>query len=246
MAAQPKPDYERLDDPALARLIAARDPDAVRLVTGRNNQRLFRAAWSILKNRSEAEDAVQSAYLKGFANIAGFEGRSSLSTWLTRIAINEALARDRAVRRRRRNLDNSSVTMLDDYREKLMRGSMSGNAPDADLARGQIRRLLEESIAQLPGPFRTVFVLREIEGLSVEETAESLGLVPATVKTRHLRARRRLQEALAPEVKAALSGTFPFAGADCEAITQRVVNAFCCGAAVERASPPGDRPEPRP
>lgn len=243
MASRAKLDYSSLDDPALARLVAARDPDAVRLVTGRNNQRLFRAAWSILKNRAEAEDAVQSAYLKGFAKIGAFEGRSSLSTWLTRIAINEALARDRAARRRRWDLENASVAVLEDYREKLMRGSMSGDSPDADLARGQLRRLLEDAIAALPAPFRTVFVLREVEGLSVEETADSLGIVPATVKTRHLRARRRLQEALAPEVKNALSGTFPFAGADCAAITERIVQAYCCGEGGERACPAGDEPE---
>jgi RNA polymerase sigma-70 factor, ECF subfamily len=246
MTARAKPDYERLDDPAIARLIAARDPEAVRIVTGRNNQRLFRAAWSILKNRAEAEDAVQSAYLKGFSKIAAFEGRSSLSTWLTRIAINEALGRERSARRRRKHLDDASVTILDDYREKLMRGSMSGGSPDADLARLQLRHILEDAIAGLPASFRTVFVLREVEGLSVGETADSLGLVPATVKTRHLRARRRLQEALAPEVKNALSGTFPFAGADCAAITERVVKAYCCGSEGERASPPGDQPDPRP
>jgi len=246
MAAQARLDYERLDDAALARLVAERDPEAVRLVTGRNNQRLFRAAWSILRNRAEAEDAVQSAYLKGFANITSFEGRSSLSTWLTRIAINEALGRQRSAQRRRKHLGDSSVAVLDDYREKLMRGSMSGGAPDADLARLQIKHLLEDAVAALPEQFRTVFVLREIEGLSVEETAESLGLVPATVKTRHLRARRRLQEALAPEVKNVLSGTFPFAGADCEAMTERVVKAYCCGSESERACAEGDQPEPHP
>ena len=100
MATRPKPDLEKLDDPSLARLVAARDGDAVRLVMQRNNQRLFRAAWSILRNRVEAEDAVQSAWLRAFAAIRRFEGRSALSTWLTRIAINEALGRERAARRR--------------------------------------------------------------------------------------------------------------------------------------------------
>lgn len=222
-----KPDYERLDDAALARLIAARNPEAVRLVTMRNNQRLFRAAWSILENRAEAEDAVQSAYLSAFAAIDRFEGRSSLSTWLTRIVVNEALGRARAARRRRAHLDGASVTLLDDYREKLMRGSLSGSAPDGDFARAQLRTLLEKAIADLPAAFRLVFVLREIEGLSVEEAAETLGLVPATIKTRLLRARRRLQEALAPEVQAALIGAFPFAGADCGAMTEAVVTRFC-------------------
>src|SRR3954449_6459887 len=104
---QTRLDYESLDDMALARLIAIRDADAVRLITQRNNQRLFRAAWSILKNRADAEDAVQSAYLRAFAAIDGFEGRSSLSTWLTRIAINEALGRQRTARRRRKHFEDA-------------------------------------------------------------------------------------------------------------------------------------------
>jgi RNA polymerase sigma-70 factor (ECF subfamily) len=219
-------DLESLSDPELAHRIAVGDRTAVRLVTQRNNQRLFRAAWSILKNREEAEDAVQSAYLNAFAAIGDFAGRSSLSTWLTRIVINEALGRARAAKRRRERLDGGSVIHLDEYREKLMRGSTSGSAPDASLAREQIRSLLERAIADLPDSFRQVFVLREVEGLSVEDTAEALDIIPATVKTRHLRARRRLQEALSPELKAALAGTFPFAGADCERMTERVLTAL--------------------
>jgi RNA polymerase sigma-70 factor (ECF subfamily) len=218
-------DYEKLDDLALARRLGARDPAAVRLITARNNQLLFRTAWSILKSRSEAEDAVQSAYLRAFAAAGDFEGRSSLSTWLTRIVINEALGRKRAVRRRLANLDGGSVTVLEEYREKLMRGSATA-APDTSLARDEIRRMLEQAIGRLPEGFRLVFVLREIEGLSVEEAAEALGIAAATVKTRHFRARRRLQEELAPELKSALAGTFPFAGADCEAMTERILAAM--------------------
>ncbi len=226
MTARLKPDLSRLDDVALAGLAAARDPDAVRLITERNNQRLFRAAWSILRDRAEAEDSVQSAYLRAFAAIGDFEGRSSLSTWLTRIAINEALGRQRSARRRRARLDAGSVVQLDEYRDKLMRGSTSNLTPEASVARGQLRHLLEQAIARLPESFRLVFVLRDVEGLSVEETAETLSILPATVKTRHLRARRRLQEDLAPEMKSALSGTFPFAGADCAAMTERVLAAW--------------------
>src|SRR3954464_7017730 len=129
MPAAPRPDYEALDDAVLAGLIAVRDPGAVRLVTTRNNQRLFRAAFIILGNRAEAEDAVQSAYLRAFAAMRNFEGRSSLSTWLTRIVINEALGRLRSAKRRRAQLDGASVTVLDDYRDKLMQGSMSGAPP---------------------------------------------------------------------------------------------------------------------
>jgi RNA polymerase sigma-70 factor (ECF subfamily) len=226
MAATALLDLHALPDAALAARIAAGDGAAVRLVTERNNQRLFRAAWSILKNRDEAEDAVQAGYMRAFAAIGSFEGRSALSTWLTRIVINEALGRARADKRRRARLDASSVVHLEEYREKLMRGSTSAAAPDAALARAQLRSLLEQAIAALPDGFRSVFVLRDVEGLSVEETAEALDILPATVKTRHLRARRRLQQALAPDVKAALGGTFPFAGADCARMTERVMAAW--------------------
>lgn len=227
MTAAPRQDYESFDDAVLAGLVAVRDPAAVRLLTTRNNQRLFRAAFAILGNRAEAEDAVQSAYLRAFAAIKTFEGRSSLSTWLTRIAINEALGRMRSAKRRRAHLDGASVTILDDYREKLMQGSMSGASPEREHARAELRRLMEDAIARLPEPFRLVFVLREIEGLGVDEVAATLGLLAATVKTRHLRARRRLQQDLVPEVRDALSGSFPFAGADCAAMTERVAKAYC-------------------
>lgn len=220
-------DYGALSDIALAGRIAARDRTAVRLVTERNNQRLFRAAWAILKDRTEAEDAVQSAYLHAFATIDRFEGRSSLATWLTRIAINEALQRKRSARRRRAQLNAESVVDLNDYREKLMRGSSQGNAPDAELARAQVRTILESAIGDLPQEFRTVFVFREIEGLSVEDTAAALDIPAATVKTRHFRARKRLQQALAPELQNALTGSFPFAGAECAGLTTRVLTAWC-------------------
>ena len=227
MSARTRPlvDYDSLGDAELARRCAARDRDAITHVIGANNQRLFRTAWSILKNRSEAEEAVQSAYLQAFAAIGSFEGRSALSTWLTRIVINEALGRRRAEERHRRRLEEKGVAVMDSYRETLMRGS-AAEAPDVAVARAQVRALLEQAVAGLPDSFRTVFVLREIEGLSVEETAEILRTPAAPVKTRLFRARRRMQEMLAPELGSALSGTFPFAGADCAALTQRVLNAL--------------------
>ena len=222
MTARPSIDYSALDDADLAALCASRDPEAVRHVLTANNQRLFRAAWSILKDRAEAEEALQAAYVSAFSSIGSFEGRSSLTTWLTRIVINEALGRVRKERRRRAQLDAAGVPVLEAYREKLMAGSETP-APDAAVAREQLRRILERAIAGLPEIFRTVFVLREIEGLSVEDTSEALGIPGPTVKTRLLRAKRRLQEALAPEVHEALTGAFPFAGADCAALTERVM-----------------------
>ena len=219
-------DYEHLSDVELATLVAQRDPHAVRIITGRNNQRLFRAAWSVLRDRSEAEDAVQDAYLKGFAAMAKFAGTSSISTWLTRIVINEALEKKRTAERRRQLLAEQAVTSIDDYRGRLMSGSDSSRSPEAETMRKQIAKLLEHAIANLPEPLRPVFVLREIEGLSVEETAEVLQIPTGTVKTRLLRSRRRLQRELDPEIREALHDTFPFAGRDCDAMTERVLQKF--------------------
>src|SRR5689334_6344366 len=109
-------DLETLPDLSLAERAAARDAGAIRLITARNNQRLFRTAWSILGNRDDAEEVVQETYLKAFSGRAPFTGQSVLSTWLTRIAINEALGRKRATNRRRRALDDADVAVLAEYR----------------------------------------------------------------------------------------------------------------------------------
>ena len=218
----PAVDFAALSDLDLTRRCAARDRNAIRYVIAANNQRLFRAAWSVLKNRSDAEEAVQAAYLSAFDHMATFEGRSALSTWLTRIVINEALGRRHADERRRHHLEEKGVAVLDHYREALMRGSET-EGPDVSVAREQVRKLLEQAVGALPESFRTVFVLREVEGLTSEATAEILDIPVATVKTRLHRSRRRLQTMLGPELKTVLSGTFPFAGNDCAAMTDRVL-----------------------
>ena len=225
-------DYPGMTDVELARHCASGDVDAVRHLVSANNQRLFRAAWSILKNRSESEDVLQSCYAKALAAIGSFEGRSSLTTWLTRIAINEALARKRVQERRRKHLEAEGVQVLETYREQLAKGSQAPS-PEAEAAREQLRSILERAISDLPENFRTVFVLHEIEGVSVEDAAAALEIPSGTVKTRLMRARRKLQQALAPEVRNALTGTFPFAGADCARLTEQVVQAFVAGQAGE-------------
>jgi len=209
MTALNKPQVDPHSDLELAAAIGRRDGAALRLVMRRNDQRLLRTAWRILRNREDAEDAVQSAYLNAFAGIGGFAGRSSLSTWLTRIVTNTALAHARGIRRRREWLDGTLTTTLEDYIEKLMRGSTPAS-PERALACQQIRQMIDHAINQLPAPFRAVFVLRQIEELDVTEVAETLGIPTATVKTRYLRARKRLQRALGPEFSGSLSRMFPF------------------------------------
>lgn len=216
-------DYQSLDDKTLAGLFASGDPLAVRVLTSRNNRRLFRVAWSVLKDHSEAEDVVQATYLRAFTAISSFEGRSALTTWLVRIALNEALERKRSARREQEYLDGSSVILLQAYREKLMRGSDNGSNPLDEAGREQLRKILEEAIARLPENYRIVFVLREIEQMSVSEVAEALGIPEGTVKTRFLRGRKMLQDLISPEIRSVLAETFPFAGKDCAALTAIVI-----------------------
>ncbi len=226
--------YEDLPDTMLAARIAAHDQKAVRTVVERCNQRLFRTAWSILKDRTEAEDIVQSTYLHAFTAIGGFEGRSSLATWLTRIAINEALQRRRSIDRRTALLAAAGVADLQQHRNQIMQEPAYSSTPDVELGRAQIKAVLETAIADLPEDFRMVFLLCEVEGLSTEEAAAILDIPRATVKTRNFRARRRLRASLAPELRSALVGTFPFAGNDCAAMTERILAQWC-----PQPSPPG-------
>ena len=216
-------DYAGLTDAELAARIVARDAGAVRFLTTCNNQRLFRAAWSILADRADAEEAVQDAYLKAFAALPTFRGEARLSTWLTRIVINEALERRRKAGRRRQQLEAQGVSFIESYREALMRGSEQSQSPEQEVMRSELARLLEGAIGRLPEVFRPAFVLREIEGLSVAETADALALPEATVRTRLHRARLRLQAELAPALAGVRAGTLSFAGADCQRLTDRVM-----------------------
>jgi len=213
-------DYDAMGEFELAHLAFARDPQAIRRITTRYNQRLFRAAWSVLRNRADAEEAVQDAYLKAIVG-GGFEARASLGAWLTRIVINEAINRKRASNRHKRSLASADVAQLDDYREKLM--SVSFSSPEFQLLRAELARALEAAIARLPEDFRTVLILRDLEDMSVEETAEALHIAAATVKTRHLRARRRLRQEIDPDFRAVLAETLRFGGGDCEAMTERAL-----------------------
>lgn len=216
-------DYASLPDAELVRLVLDRDAAATRFLITRNNQRLFRAAWSILLDRAEAEEAVQDGYLKAFAALPRFRGEAQLSTWLTRIVVNEALERRRKAGRRRRQLERQGVSFITSYREALMRGSEPAHTPEQTVMRAELARVIEAAIGRLPEVFRPAFVMREIEGLSVADTAAALGLAEATVRTRLHRARQRLQADLAPELAGVRAATLPFAGLDCQALTDRVM-----------------------
>jgi RNA polymerase sigma-70 factor (ECF subfamily) len=225
---------EKLDDDGLVGLARAGQAAAFRAITQRFNRRLYRVARGILGDDAEAEDVVQEAYLRAFNNLAGFRGDSSFATWLTRIAINEALGRKR---RRRPTLDLEALDMVNEQEEArvLIFPAARLGDPEADASRSEVRRLLERAIDGLPEAFRVVFVLREIEELSVEETASQLQILPQTVKTRLHRARRMLREALEQKLGSALQDTFAFDGKRCERMTQAVLHRLGDGhAAADR------------
>ena len=187
----------------------------------RNNQRLFRAARGIVESDWEAEEVVQDAYVRAFHALGAFREEAALGTWLTRIAINEARGR---LRRRRETLP---LTELDDKTMGDIIQFPSGAAnvdPERQVSLGEIRILLEGAIDALPVPFREVFILRQVEGLSTQETAQALSIEPETVKARLHRARTRLRLVLQDQLAPSLEGTFPFEGERCQRLTRTVLD----------------------
>jgi len=202
---------------------------AFREIMQRNNQRLYRLARSIVRNDDEAEDIVQDAYCRAFAALDGFRGEASLATWLSRITLNEALMRQRR-RRPMVDLDAIEEVQIKPGAEVIAFPLLvSQPDPEREVAQREVRRMLEQAIDALPEAFRTVFVMRVVEGLSIEETARLLDLKGETVKTRLHRAKRLLQQGLESRLRATLSEAFPFGQLRCARLTatvlERVANA---------------------
>ncbi|MAL80820.1 MAG: RNA polymerase subunit sigma-24 [Sneathiella sp.] len=216
---------EMMDDIDLVRHASQKDAYAVRTIITRNNQRLFRTAWSVLRNHADAEDVVQEAYLKAFNSLESYSGRSSLSTWLTRIVYNAAIDRKRAQKRRQESLLLQDVPVIYDL-QSWTASDVDFDSPESKLIRKQFSAILKQAVARLPDDFRSVFVLRDIEGMSVSETAEALQIKVATVKSRLFRARRDLRKDLAIKFESIFTDTITFAGADCDAMTNRVLAAL--------------------
>ena len=197
-----------------------RDEAAVRELIRRNNQRLFRVARAVLRNDAEAEDVVQETYVKAFTRLDGFEGRAAFSTWLTRIALNEALSRRR---RMRPTIEIDTLEEAGAAELIAFPGVALPLDPEGNAARHELGALIGRLVDQLPDPFRVVFVLREVEEMSTEEVAVHLTIKPATVKTRLFRARKLLREAMEARVAKGFSALYPFDGARCTRLADRVV-----------------------
>jgi len=211
-----------LTDGELSRRIAAGDEVAFEALMRKYNRMLYRVARSVLRNDAEAEDALQLAYLQAYRGMGSYRGESKLSTWLTRIVLNESLMRARKQRRESMVIPLDSTT---DEADVAMIENMEspGELPESAAIRTQTRALIERRIDALPEVFRTVFVLRALEELSVEETAASLGIPEATVRTRFFRARALLRESLARDIDVATPEAFGFDGARCDRIVAAVL-----------------------
>lgn len=209
------------DDLELARRALARDGDAFRTIMTTHNQRLYRLARGVVRNNSEAEDIVQEAYVSAFAHLASFRGKSSLATWLSRIVLNEALGRLRRTRRAP-DLVQSGDLSAEAQIIQFPRNTATSD-PERTMAQRQILQLVERATDNLPDVYRTVFVARVIEGLSIDETAQLLGIRPETVKTRLHRARALVRKELDEQIGPVLMDAFPFAGQRCERLTKAVM-----------------------
>lgn len=215
-------DFDGLDDAALVELACAGRREAFLQVIRRCNQRLFRIARGVVHDDAEAEDVVQAAYAKAFEHLDAFRGEAMVSIWLTRIVLNEARGR---LRSRRPTVDVAQIETAQGEAGRVLAfpARFGDEDPASAAARREIRLLLERAIDELPEPFRLVFVMREIEECTVEETADCLGLRPETVKTRLHRARLRLRATLEDALAPALGDAFPFLGPRCDRIAAAVI-----------------------
>jgi len=228
LSSDPSPDG--VPESTLVARLRAGDARALEALMRRYNQRLFRVARAILKSDDDAEDAVQEAYLSAWRGIGAFRADARLATWLTRIVINASYAR-------LRSRPSATVVSLDDLPAGTLDAQESPMSPPAEqpddaAMRSQLRGLLERRIDALPEQFRTVFILRDVEELSVEETAACLAIPDATVRSRAFRARALLRESLARDLDTLTHDAFSFAGARCDRIV--------AGVLARLAAPTGD------
>lgn len=222
LQSQPSRIDAHTPDTELAARAARGEEAAFEAIMRRHNRLLFRTARGILKSDAEAEDALQDAYLRAWHGLDRFRAEARLSTWLVRIVANEALGR-----LRRRGAQVIPLEAAMQSTEPDLQDSLHDDAdrqPERQAMRAQMRRLMEARIDLLPDAFRSVFMLRAVEELSVEEVAQALQIPQATVRTRFFRARSLLREGLSQDVDLAIGDAFSFDGARCDRIVAAVLS----------------------
>ena len=209
-------------DAALIAGVRAGDRVATEALVRRYNRVLYRTARAILRDDAEAEDVVQEAYIRALRGLENFRGDSSLGTWLVRIVANEALMRRRRIAR------HAEVIPIDSEAQEMLEETVADQhaSPEREAMTAEMRCALESSIDALPDLYRTVFVLRAVEELTVEETAAALDMPEATVRTRFFRARGLLRGSLEKQLDRAMGEAFAFDGERCDRIVAGVLGAL--------------------
>jgi RNA polymerase sigma-70 factor (ECF subfamily) len=208
------------DEEIVSRVVAG-EAALFEVLVRRHNQRVYRTIRAILKNEGDVEDVMQQTYLCAYSNLRQFAGTALFSTWLTKIAINEALGR---IRLEARFAHGEDLGQTDD--ETLMRVSSDDANPEERAGRRELAALLESAIDSLPQSSRSVVMLREIEGMSTAEAADVLGVTEEVVKTRLHRAKQHMRDLLAERMRAQAGEAFPFYAPRCDRVAARVLAAI--------------------
>ena len=214
-AVEPAKKQELTDEEVVTRVLAG-ETALFEILMRRYNQRLYRVSRVILRDEAEAEDVMQDAYVRAYEHLDQFAGRAAFSTWLTRIAVHEALAR-----KRRRNR-NDELDALPNNGESMSFMKSSAPSPESTTANAQARHLLQEAIEELPANYRAIVVMREVEEMSVAETAETLGVSEAVVKTRLHRAHAMLRKDLYSRAKGRATDLYQFHAVRCDRVVKAV------------------------
>ena len=210
-------------DEELVRKVVAGDAGLFEILMRRHNQRIYRAVRAVLPGDEDAEDVMQQAYLNAYQALHQFAGDAQFSTWLTRIAVNEALGRRRKrMRSQLEGKDDVDITLVES----------SDPDPEQEASRSELRDVMEREVAALPDTFRAVVMMRDVEGLSTSETAESLGISEDLVKQRLHRARARLRENLYQRAGVTLTSLFAFGNARCDRVVERVMTEIAVASVV--------------
>lgn len=215
--------WNQLDDGEVVAQVLEGQTALFEVLMRRYNERVYRAARAIVRDDKEAEDVMQQAYVNAYANLRQFNGQARFSTWLTRIAINEALARVRRLGRYEPFDDEFPKV------ESLMTATSNYDNPERQAFGGELRALLEWAIDRLPDGAREVFVLREVEGLSTAEVAGSIGVSEDVVKTRLSRARAALRRDLLERTGATAPEAFRFYRPRCDRVVAQVLARITAG-----------------
>src|SRR5262249_2657233 len=220
-----------LHDSEIVRRVRAGDRALFEILMRRHNQQIYRAARAIVKDEADVEDVMQQAYINAYTHLGQFEERAPFSTALTRIAVNAAIARGqrrRTVLSMTENLEGSRVDVAE-----VMTSPQP--TPEHQAYAGELQRVLEEAVDELPEAYRAVFMLREIEGLSTSETGEGLGLGEEAVKTRLHRARAMLRQSVASRIGAVAAGAFQFQAPRCDRVVAAVLERIGMSTTTDRS-----------